>query len=133
VEENNFENKEGSHYIEEKHFQDISSETRILNVEKEEKENAFKKEISHLTEYRSTLGKPRVYYIEYWFKSIVSPPMQEIFIHTLLDPIGVHFGHAPNCHALDLLVAAPIIFLLLDPISQINWMLEWIHWKSTYT
>ena len=43
MEENNFENKEDSHCIEEEHFQDIANETIILNVEKEEKENVFKK------------------------------------------------------------------------------------------
>jgi hypothetical protein len=132
-EENNFENKENSHCIEEEHCQDIASETRILNVEKEEKENVFKKEISHLTEDSNTLGQPRVDYIEYWFKSIVIPPMQTSLLHTLLDPIVVHFGHAPDFHALDSFVAAPIFFLLLEPISQVNWMLEWLHWKSTYT
>jgi hypothetical protein len=41
--ENNFENKEDSHCIEEEHCQDIANETIILNVEKEEKKNLFKK------------------------------------------------------------------------------------------
>ena len=93
-------------------------------MEKEEKENVFKKEISHLIEDRKTLGKPRVDYIEYWFESIVIPPTQTSLLHTLLDPIVIHFGHATDFHALDLLIAAHIFFLLLEPISQVNWMLE---------
>jgi hypothetical protein len=40
VEENNFEYR---HSIEEEHCQDIANETIILNVEKEEKDNIFKK------------------------------------------------------------------------------------------
>jgi hypothetical protein len=43
AEENNFENKEDGHFIEEEHCQDISNETIIFNVEKEDKENVFKK------------------------------------------------------------------------------------------
>jgi hypothetical protein len=128
VDENNFENKEDSHCIEEEHFQDIVNETIILNVENEEKENVFKKEISHLIEDGNSMGQPRVDYIEYWFESIVNPPMQTSLLHTLLDPIVVHFGHAP-----DLLVETPIFLLLLEPISQVNRMLEWLHWKSAYT
>jgi hypothetical protein len=133
VEQNYFENKEDSHYIEEEHCQNITNETRILNVEKEEKDNFFKEETSHLIEDRNTLGKARVDYIEYWFESIVSPSMQTSLLHTLLDPIVVHFGHAHDFHALDLLVETPIFFLLLEAISQVNWMLEWLHWKSAYT
>jgi hypothetical protein len=132
-EENNCENKEDSHCIEEEHCQDIANETIILNVEKEEKENVFKKEISHLIEYRSTMGQPRLDYIEYWFKSIVNPPMQTSLVHTLLNPIVVHFGHAPDFHAPELLAETPIFLLLLEPISQVNRMLEWLHWKSSYT
>jgi hypothetical protein len=37
VDKNNFENKEDSHCIEEEHCQDITNETIILNVEKQEK------------------------------------------------------------------------------------------------
>ena len=124
AEENNFENKEDSHCIEEEHFQDITNETIILNVEKEEKENVFKKEISHLIEDSRNLGQPRVDYIVYWFKSIVSLPTKTSLMYTFLDPIVVHFGHAPDFHALELLVANPIFFLLLEPISQVNWMLK---------
>jgi hypothetical protein len=102
-------------------------------VEKEEKDHVFKKEIYHLIEDNNTLGQPRVDYIEYWFKSIVSLPTQTSLLHTLLDPIVVHFGHALDFHATDLLVETPIFFLLLEPISQVNWMLEWLRWKSTYT
>ena len=119
MEENNFED---SHFIKEEHCQDIASETIILNVEKEEKWSVFKKKISHLIEDSITLGHPRVDYIEYWFKSIVSMPMQTSLLHTLFDPI------AP-----DLLVVTPIFFLLLELILQVNWMLKWLHWKSTYT
>jgi hypothetical protein len=95
---------------------------------KKKKNNVFKKEISHLIEDNNTLGQPRVDYIEYWFESIVSSPTQTSLLHTLLDPIVVHFGHAP-----DLLVATPIFFLLLQPISQVNGMLEWLRWKYAYT
>jgi hypothetical protein len=56
--------------------------------------NVFKKEISHLIEYSNTLGKPRVDFLQYWFKSIVIPPIQTSLLHTLLDPIVVPFGHA---------------------------------------
>jgi hypothetical protein len=70
----------------------------------------------------------RVDYIEYWFESIVSPPMKTSLVHTLFDPIVVYFGHAS-----DLLVATPIFILLLEPISQVNRMIEWLHWKSAYS
>jgi hypothetical protein len=133
AEENNFENKEYGHCIEKEHCQDITNETIIVNVEKEDKENVFKKENFHLIKDRSTLGKPRVDYIEYWFESIVNPPTKTSLLHTSLDPIVVHFGHAPDFHAFDLLVATPIFFLLLEPISKFNWMLEWLHWKYAYT
>jgi hypothetical protein len=43
VEEKYFENKEDIHCIEEEHYQDIANETIILNVQKEEKNNVFKK------------------------------------------------------------------------------------------
>jgi hypothetical protein len=86
-----------------------------------------------LTEDNNTLGHLRVDYIEYWFKSIVSLPMQTSLLHTLFNPIVVHFGYDPDFHALDLLVASPIFFLLLEPISQVNWMLKWLHWKPAYT
>jgi hypothetical protein len=102
-------------------------------VEKEEKENVFKKEISHLIEDINTLGQPRVDYIEYWFKSIASLPMQTSLLHTLLDPIVVYFVDAPDFHGPNLLVATPICLLLLEPISQVNMFLKWLHWKSTYT
>jgi hypothetical protein len=62
VEENNFENKEDSHCIEEENCQDIANETIILNVEKEEKENVFKKEISHLIEDNNTLAAKSILY-----------------------------------------------------------------------
>jgi hypothetical protein len=101
-------------------------------VEKEEKNNVFKKEISHLIEDSSTLGKPRVDYID-WFESIVILPKQTSLLHTLLDLSVVHFGNAPDFHVPYLLVATPIFFLLLEPISQVNEMLEWLHWKSSYT
>jgi hypothetical protein len=100
---------------------------------KKKKRNLFKKEISHLIEDSNTLGQPRVDYIEYWFESIVILPMQTSLLHTLLDPVVVHFGHAPDFHAPGLLVATPIFLLLLEPISQVNGMLEWLHWKSSYT
>jgi hypothetical protein len=133
VEENNFENKEGFHCIEEENFQDIASETRILNVEKEENENDLKKEISHLTEDNNTLGQSSVDYIKYWFKIIIVSLMKTSLMNTLLDLIVVHFWHASDFHDFDLLVAAPNFFLLLEPISQVNWMIKWLHWKSTYT
>jgi hypothetical protein len=91
-----FENKEDNHCIEEEHCQDVANETIILNVEKKEKKNVFKKEISHLIEDRKILGQPRVDYIEYWFESIVNSPMQTSILQKLLDPIMVHFGHAPD-------------------------------------
>jgi hypothetical protein len=133
AEENNFENKKDCHCIEEEHCQDIANETIILNVENKEKENVFKKENFHLTEYKNTLGNPSVDYIEYWFESISIPPTQTSLLHTLFDPIVVHFGHALDFHALELLIETQIFFLLLEPISQVNWMLKWLHWKSTYT
>jgi hypothetical protein len=86
-----------------------------------------------LIEDSSTLGQPRVDYIEYWFESIVNRPMKTSLLHTLIDPIVVHFGHAPDFHAPDLLVATPIFFLLLEPISKVNWMPKWLHWKFAYT
>jgi len=114
VEENNFED---SHFIKEEHCQDITNETIILNVEKEEKWSVFKKKNSHLIEDSITLGHPRVDYIEYWFESIVSLPVQTSILHTLLDLIVVHFGHDHDFHALDLLVATSIFILLMEPIS----------------
>jgi hypothetical protein len=133
TEKNNFENKEDGHCIEEEHCHGIANEKIILNVEKKEKENIFKKQISHLIEDSSTLGQPRVDYIEYWFESIVIPPTKTSLLHTLFDPIVVNFGHAPDFHVLDLLVETTIFLLLLELISKVNWMLEWLHWKSVYT
>jgi hypothetical protein len=54
--------------------------------------------------------------------------MKTSLLHTFIDPIVAHFGYAP-----DLLVETPIFFLLLEPISKVNWMLEWLHWKYAYT
>jgi hypothetical protein len=72
-----------------------------------------------LIEDNNTLGKPRVDYIEYWFENIVSPQTQTSLLHTLFDPIVVHFGHAPDFHALDLLVETPTFSYCWSPFQKL--------------
>jgi hypothetical protein len=70
----------------------------------------------------------RVDFIESWFHIIVGQALQSDRGHIRLSFTSVQFGHA-----LDSLIAALICSQIMDFIPQISWMLEWFHWKSTYT
>ena len=96
--------------------------------DKERDENLFKFENSYPTKDCNTHEKLGVYFIESWFQSIVGQAMQSDFGHIWINFTLVHFGHA-----LDTLIEAPICSPILEFIPQISWMLEWLHWKSTYT
>jgi hypothetical protein len=132
VEEINLENNDGQdcHCIKEECFQDIAHESRILDVvgNKEKDDFIFKLETSHPTKDCNTHEKPRIDFIESWFQSIVGQAMQSYFEHIWLNFTSVHFEHT-----LDSLIAALICSPILEFIPNISWMLEWIHWKSTYT
>jgi hypothetical protein len=85
-------------------------------------------ETPHPIKDNNILEQPRIDFIESWFQSIVGQTMQSDFQHTWFNFSPVHIESAP-----DSLVQAPICFTVLEFIPKISWMLEWLHWKSTYT
>jgi hypothetical protein len=108
----------------------LKIEPRILDVvgNKDKYKKLLKCETSHPTKYFSTHRQPRVDFIESWFQRIVGQAMQSDFHHIWIGLTSIHFGHA-----LDSLKATLICSPILDFIPQTRWMLEWLHWKSTYT
>jgi hypothetical protein len=114
---------------------EIFDESRTLEVvgNKENDECILMLKTPQPIKDNSIIEQPRIDFIELWFESIVGPVKQTSLMHKLLNPIVVHFGHATYFHAPDLLVATHNFFLLLEPISQVNGMLEWLHWKYSYT
>ena len=118
------------HCIKEELFQYIVDESRILNVveDKKKDKNIFKKETYHQTKDYSIHDQPlRVDFIETWFQRIVGQALQSNFGHIQLIFTLVCFGN--NFY---FLVASLTYFPIPKFIPQINWMLEWLNWKSTY-
>jgi hypothetical protein len=83
IEEINLDKSYGKdcHCMKEELFQDISNESRILDVvgNKEKDGFFFKWETSHPDKYCSTHEQPRDDFIESWFQSIVVQTAQSYF------------------------------------------------------
>jgi hypothetical protein len=116
--------------MKEESFQDIVDESRTLEVvgDKEKDECILRLETPHPIKDNSILEQPRIDFIESWFQSIVGEAMQSDFECTWLNFSPVHIESAP-----DSLVQVSICSTVMEFIPQIRSMLEWLHWKSTYT
>jgi hypothetical protein len=90
--------------------------------------NVFKIGNSHPIKDNSILEQPRIDFIELWFQSIVGQTMQSNPQHTWFNFSPVHIESAP-----DSLVQVSICSIVMEFIPKIRSMLEWLHWKSTYT
>jgi hypothetical protein len=98
----------------------------VGNEEKDE--SILRLEIPHSIKDNNILEQPRIDYIETWFQRIVGQTMQSDFEHIWFIFSPVHLEDAPES-----LVQAPICSPLQELILNISWMLEWLHWNSTYT
>jgi hypothetical protein len=100
VEEINLENNDGKdcHSMKEECFQDIASESRILDVvsNEEKDESILRLETPHPIKDNNILEQPRIDFIESWFQSIVGQAMQSYFEHIWFSFSSTHFGHAPD-------------------------------------
>jgi hypothetical protein len=123
MEEMNLEkNDEQDHpYKKEEYFQDIFDESRTLEV-------VVNKENDECMIMFKSTPQPRIDFIELWFYSIVGQTMQSNLHHTWYNFSLVHVESAP-----DSLVQVPTYLRILEFIPQIRSMLEWLHWKSSYT
>jgi hypothetical protein len=123
VEEINLENNDGKdfHFMKEECFQDISNESRILDVvgDKKKDENIFKWETSHPTKDCNTHEQPGVDFIESWFQSIVSQAMQSDFGHIRLSFTSIHFGHAFDS-LITALICSPILEFIPQSVGCLN-------------
>jgi hypothetical protein len=116
--------------MKEEYFKDIVDESIILEAvgDKKKDEIIVRLETHHPIKDNNNHDKPSVYFNESWFQIIIGQAMhsysQNIYFIISLE----HIESSPNS-----LVQASIGFTILELIPQINWMLEWLHWKSTYT
>jgi hypothetical protein len=76
----------------------------------------------------SKTHQPRIDFIELWFHGILGQTTQSYLHHTLYNFSPVHIESSP-----DSLVQVPTYIRILEFIPQIRSILEWIHWKSSYT
>jgi hypothetical protein len=107
---------------------DIANESRVSDTYKDKDESIFRLETLHPTKDNNILEQPRIDFMESWFHNIVGQAMQSGFGHIQLNFTPVYFG---NAHVS--LVAALIYSPILEFFPHITWMIEWLHWKSTYT
>jgi hypothetical protein len=132
VEDMNLENnhEQDVHYMKENYFQDIVDESRILDVDndKERNEIMLRLENLHLIKYNNIFEQPRIDFIELWFHSIVGEARQTYPQHTLLNISPIHIESAP-----DSMVQVSMHSIVMVFIPQIRSMLEWLHWKFSYT
>jgi hypothetical protein len=107
-------------YKKEESFQEIFDESRTLEVvvNKENEECII----------MSKNPQPRIDFIELCFQRIVGQTMQSNIHHTWYNFSLVYVESA-----LDSLVQVPTYLIILEFIPQIRSMLEWLHWKSSYT
>jgi hypothetical protein len=87
-----------------------------------------KLETPHPIKYNNILDQPRVCFIESWFQRILGEAMQSYPQH-----IGFIFSPIRVESSPDSFVQVSICFTTLEFITKTNWMLEWLHWKYTYT
>jgi hypothetical protein len=130
VEEMNLQNNHEQYLysMKEKFFEKIVSESRILDAisNEENDESILRMETPHPIKDNNILEQPIIDYIETFFESVV---LQEIptcsqHIWFNLNTLSTY----PSYVAL-----ASICFRILELIPKIRWILEWLHWKYTYT
>jgi hypothetical protein len=130
VEEMNLQNNHEQYLysMKEKFFEKIVSESRILDAisNEENDESILRMETPHPIKDNNILEQPIIDYIETFFESVV---LQEIptcsqHIWFNLNTLSTY----PSYVAL-----ASICFIILELIPKIRWILEWLHWKYTYT
>jgi hypothetical protein len=122
MEEMNLEknDKQDHLYKKEETFQEIFDESKNLEVvvNKENDECIL----------MSKNPQPIIDFIELWFHSIVGQTKQSNLHHTWYNFSLVHIESAPNS-----LIQVPTYLIILEFIPQIRSILEWLHWKSSYT
>jgi hypothetical protein len=132
MEDMNLEKKDEQDFLykKEESFQGIMDESRTLEAvgDKEKYECILMLEAPQLIKDISILEQPRFEFIELWFQSIVGQTMQSNFYHTWFNIYPVHIESIPKS-----LVQVPKCFKVMEFIPNINSMLEWLHWKVTYT
>ena len=122
--------EQDGHYMKVKSFQYIVDESITLEVvvDKDRDERMLRLETLLLVKGNNIFEQPRIDLIELWFQNIIGEATQSDPQHTLFNLSQVHIESAPNS-----LVKIPICSIVMEFIPKIISMLEWIHWKSSYT
>jgi hypothetical protein len=98
----------------------------VINEEKDE--NILRLKTPQPIKKNRIIEKPRIDFIETWFQRLVGQEIPSNSQHIWFSFSPAHFGHAPNS-----LVLSSIYLMVLEFIPHIIWILEWLHWKYTYT